>query len=203
VTALITTALVSLPTPAGAAHVTSAAGTITYEAEGEEANSLRISTDGSNYVFVDSGAPVVVGFGACQVNVCPVAGVAEIRIVLADGNDGLTIGDSVSTLAPAPGLPRIVAEGGAGADLLTGGAGPEFLSGGAGDDLVRGGGGNDQLDYPAIDLRADQTLGSDTLDGGPGDDELNGGPARKQQEPTPSLGETEPTRPTSARGHRA
>jgi Ca2+-binding RTX toxin-like protein len=185
---VITVALATLPTPAGAARVTSAAGTIKYEAEAGEANTLRISSDGSNYVFVDSGAPVLLGFGACQGNGCPVVGVAEIRIALADGSDQLTIDDSVSALAPAPGLPRIVAEGGASADLLTGGAGPEVLSGGAGDDRVRGGGGNDHLDYPAIDPRADQTLGSDTLDGGPGDDELNGGPTREQQESDTLIG---------------
>lgn len=187
-TALGTIALATLPTPAGAAHVTSAAGTIRYEAEGGEANNLRISSDGTNYVFVDSGAPVLLGFGACQGNVCPVTGIGQIRITLDDGNDHLTIDDSVSSLAPAPGVPRIVADGGTGADVLTGGAGREELAGGPDNDTLSGGGGDDRLEFSDAYPPEDQSAGRDTLDGGPGDDQLNGGPARQQQEPDMLIG---------------
>jgi Ca2+-binding RTX toxin-like protein len=181
-------ALAALAAPAGAAQVSSSGGVITYAAEGGEANNLTISSNGASYIFVDSGAPILLGLDSCTGNVCPVAGVFEIRITLIDGGDQLTIGPSVAAAAPAPGVPRILAEGGPGDDTLTGGDGPESLCGGPGNDILNGGGGNDRLDFPCIDGQTDQSPGGDILNGGAGDDQLNGGPAGAPLESDKFLG---------------
>lgn len=167
----------TLVATADASSVMKSAGVIVYLAGDGEANSLTISLQGTNYVFVESSGVDI--DGRCETitsspnAVCGASGVSEIDIFLQDVNDSLTINDSVAV----PGQPRIVAEGGTGNDMLTGGAGPESLCGGPGNDTLNGGGGNDRLDFPCVDPQVDQTLGADELHGGPGDDQLNGGPA--------------------------
>ena len=61
---------------------------------------------------------------------------------------------------------KIIADGGAGNDILTGGAGDDILNGDAGMDTLTGGAGADILTGG---------LGMDTLNGGSGNDELYGG----------------------------
>lgn len=207
--ALITATLATLPAPAVAATVSAepVAGTgvrIKYEAEIRELNDLTvtISSDGSHYVFVDSGRqgsnPVRVNSdGACEGTVtdldpdraqCPVGNVSEIQILLYDNIDHLTIAPSVHDFAPASGEPRIEVDGGRGDDILTGGVGAESLTGGPGEDMLNGGGGDDRLDFEGLDPTQDPTAGIDRLDGGEGNDQLNGGPARVPQEPDILIG---------------
>jgi Ca2+-binding RTX toxin-like protein len=182
---LVTAALAVLPARAGAATVlaegipTTGGFLITYVAEDNEGNVLTISKSGTAYVFRDTGSASVVGMDGCstggdpQQATCTVTPVDEIRVLLYDGADHLTIDKSVA----APGQPRIVAEGGPGNDTLAGGDGPESLCGGPGNDTLNGGGGNDRLDFPCVNPQTDQTPGGDILNGGAGDDQLNGGPA--------------------------
>jgi Ca2+-binding RTX toxin-like protein len=170
--------LAILAAPAGAASVSKLGlSTIVYEAAPTEVNDLTVSRVGANYQFTEAGSVTV--FGLCEVPsigssaLCGAAGVTQIRILLDDGGDQMTIDPSVA----AAGQPTILAEGGTGDDTLNGGDGPESLCGGPGDDTLNGGGGNDRLDFPCVDPAVDQTSGADTLSGGPGDDQLNGGPA--------------------------
>jgi Ca2+-binding RTX toxin-like protein len=141
---------------------------------------LTVSKEGSNYVFLDSGARLVAGVFPCQDNVndptphtpraqCPDNGVEVIQIFLNNGNDQLKIEDTASKPGPAPGTPRIVAMGGDGMDSLLGGAGPERLEGGPGDDMPFDGGG----DLPWVGV--DGGGGDDELIGGTGKDLLRGG----------------------------
>jgi Ca2+-binding RTX toxin-like protein len=167
----------TLVATADASSVMKNAGVIVYLAGDGEANSLTVSLQGTNYLFVESSGVDI--DGRCETitsgpsAVCGASGVSEIDIFLQDVNDSLTIKDSVAV----PGQPRVVAEGGAGNDMLTGGAGPESLCGGPGNDTLNGGGGNDRLDFPCVNPQTDQTPGGDILNGGAGDDQLNGGPA--------------------------
>jgi len=185
---LVAASLVVFASPATAAQLHNSGGVLSYQAEAGEMNDLRVSSDGSNYVFVDPGAPLILPFDNCTDNTCPMSGVREIRITLQSLNDQLTIDSSVAASAPTP-APRILAEGGSGDDTLTGGELPESLCGGPGTDMLNGGAGNDRLDFPCIDGVTDQTPGADTLNGGPGDDQLNGGPPGSLEADTLSGGD--------------
>jgi Ca2+-binding RTX toxin-like protein len=174
--AAVTLALATFAAPAEASTLSKTGSTIVYNASSPEANVLTVSRLGTDYVFAESAVTIdeLCEDGNSATNVrCGAAGVTEIRILLQDNGDHLTIDDSVA----AAGQPRILAEGGDGPDELTGGAGPESLCGGPGVDTLNGGGGNDRLDFPCIDSQGDQTPGADTLNGDAGDDQLNGGPA--------------------------
>lgn len=79
----------------------------------------------------------------------------------------------------APGGGGIVADGGAGDDLIL--LSPQIdtdaeLYGGAGNDLIRGGGGDDRIDGEGGDDWLFGGHGNDRLYGGPGNDWLFGGP---------------------------
>jgi Ca2+-binding RTX toxin-like protein len=176
---------------------------IAYVGTGSEVNSLLVSKVPGSYVFHDTAG--VSSIGSCSdapnESSCSDVGVVEIRISLTAGDDDLTIDPSASPAVPAPGAPRIIAFGGAGADTVAGGLGPETLdggddndpmvdggggddevTGGPGNDTVEGGDGNDRLDFPGADPLEDQSAGIDMLDGGAGNDQLNGGPPRSPQE---------------------
>jgi Ca2+-binding RTX toxin-like protein len=173
--AVVTLALATFAGTAGAATLSKDGSAMIYNASGGEANDLTVSWDGTDYVFAESSLNIVESCedGAINTTVrCGPAGVTEIRILLQDDNDHLTIANSVA----AAGSRRILAEGGDGTDTLSGGAAPESLCGGPGNDTLNGGGGNDRLDFPCVDPQEDQTAGGDTLNGDAGDDQLNGGP---------------------------
>jgi Ca2+-binding RTX toxin-like protein len=196
---------VMFPQPATAAGVVRDGTTITYSAEGGEANKLTISFSDGHYLFeeaVDANGDGVFVSGTgtdpttrCTGVVgdphgaqCPADGVDRLQISLDDGNDELTIADSASPVAPAPGTPRIVADGGLGDDVLIGGAGPESLTGGPGNDRLEGRGGDDRLDFEGLDPTEDPAAGVDILNGGEGDDQLNGGAPRVPQEGNTLIG---------------
>jgi Ca2+-binding RTX toxin-like protein len=194
--AVLLVAFLTLPRSAGAATVELRAadtgGLMIRYLGGAGDNIVSVSRSDAYYIFQDS-AGVTGSAGMCedvdaQHAQCRADLVVEVDIFLMGGEDHLTIDNSVSDLAPAPGVPRIVAEGGDGADTLQGGAGTEYLSGGLGDDTLLGGGGNDRLDFSVLDPEDDQTPGTDSLNGEGGDDILNGGPERPQQEPDTLMG---------------
>src|SRR6266545_5134530 len=131
--ALLTVTLATFPQAARASLVSFIApGTIRYAADAGETNVLTVSREGTTYVFEETGLSPVVIDGRCgaatsgQRAECDATGVTEIRILLYDGDDHLTIDGSVAVAAQ----PRILAEGGDGMDTLTGGDGPESLCGG-------------------------------------------------------------------------
>lgn len=91
--------------------------------------------------------------------------VNSIHVVMADGNDQVTIGGSGQGWcwsARAISIPSIV-QGGAGHDFLVGGQGHDVLVGGEGKDVLWGRNGNDVIIGGS---------GKDSLDGGDGDDVL-------------------------------
>ncbi|MDQ8046051.1 MAG: calcium-binding protein [Patulibacter sp.] len=87
---------------------------------------------------------------------CPTASLASVNVTGGDGDDHVTLRGTVV----------LVADGGAGDDVLRGGDGNDHLVGGAGSDELAGRNGND-------DLRGGD--GADTLIGSAGDDDLQGG----------------------------
>ncbi|MDW5595810.1 calcium-binding protein [Conexibacter stalactiti] len=111
------------------------------------------------------------GFGAFSD--CPYAGITEVRLEGADGDDELDISwDELPTTI------RYVFDGGPGRDDLEGPTWPVFgmtLLGGDGDDDIRGGQGDDQLDGGAGNDLVDGNDGNDGVFGGEGDDTVSGG----------------------------
>ncbi|HST38244.1 MAG TPA: calcium-binding protein [Conexibacter sp.] len=104
---------------------------------------------------------------------CTYAGITEVRLEGADGDDELDISwDELPTTI------SYVMDGGPGRDDLEGPTWPVFgmtLLGGEGDDDVYGGQGDDQLDGgPGNDL-VDGNDGNDVVLGGEGDDTVSGG----------------------------
>src|SRR6185369_6660904 len=76
---------------------------------------------------------------------------AEVVIKNFDPTDvihiaGLGGDDVIDASALGTNAPKIILDGGEGADVLLGGAGDDTLLGGAGDDVLKGGGGNDVID---------------------------------------------------------
>jgi Ca2+-binding RTX toxin-like protein len=166
---------------------------------------VSISKSGDMYVFDE--ADITAGDGCTGEGPgtnradCSADDVERVTIWLEGGDDVLTIAESASPPGPAPGMPRIAAFGGEGADTLNGSQGPESLAGedggdtvvdggggddevtgGPGNDTVKGGDGNDRLDFNGTDEQQNQSAGSDTLDGGSGDDQLYAGPSGGQQD---------------------
>jgi Ca2+-binding RTX toxin-like protein len=143
---------------------------ISYQADVNEANDLRISRDDLGYRIEDSGASIDVA-GTCARPVptdihiarCPSNGVQVVTISLGNQKDGLSIDDSaIPPEPPPPGEEFPVhISGDDGNDELTGTGGSDFFDGGPGDDTIVAGAGNDFVAGSA---------GADSLDGGPGDD---------------------------------
>lgn len=103
--------------------------------------------------------------GDYQANRIDASLVTSIHVVVADGNDKVTIGGvghGWCWSAPAVSIPSIV-QGGAGHDFLVGGHGHDVLVGGNGNDVLWGRNGDDVIIGGS---------GKDSLDGGDGDDLL-------------------------------
>jgi Ca2+-binding RTX toxin-like protein len=118
------------------------------------ADDVRVrGTSGDDVVQVEgSGAQQAVIGLAARVSVVGAELGADDRLLL-DTLSGDDVVEGSTLSAPA----ALVADGGAGNDVLIGGGGDDVLSGGAGDDVLIGG------------------LGQDVLDGGAGDNVLLGG----------------------------
>ncbi|MDA0174111.1 hypothetical protein OJ998_33725 [Solirubrobacter taibaiensis] len=82
-------------------------------------------------------------------------------------------GSGPDVIRAAPGF-RLVAEAGAGDDVLEGGVTNDSLDGGPGNDLLRSGGGFDDLSGEDGDDRLEGGPGKDSLSGGAGNDVLEG-----------------------------
>jgi Ca2+-binding RTX toxin-like protein len=106
------------------------------------------ATNGDDVVLVvgDAGSVQVLGLAA-TVNITGFEA-ANDRIVI----NGLGGADIIEASGLGAGSIQLVADGGAGDDVIIGGAGNDVLLGGLGDDVLLGGGG------------------TDVIDGGPGDD---------------------------------
>ena len=105
---------------------------------------------------------------AALVAVSPAEPRDKLSIQALDGEDSVD-----TTGVPAIGV-RILADGGAGDDVLLCGAGDDVLLGGAGADVAFAGGGDDVALGGAGDDVLRGEAGDDVLDGGPDDDVLLG-----------------------------
>jgi PKD repeat protein len=127
-----------------------------------------VGTQQSDIVFVDriegDQFLVVADFlhEASRSRSVDAAGINQIEIYLADGNDLAVVSDNVDTSA--------LIDGGAGNDLIQGGRGDDVLLGGDGHDLLSGNSGRDLLvgglgvDYLLGNLADDVVIGGTTND---------------------------------------
>ena len=116
-------------------------------------NTIVTSRDAAGKLLVNGGAVAVQGGTAT------VANTSLIQVFGQDGNDTISLDESLGA------LPRANLFGGAGNDVLTGGSGADMLFGQSGNDTLLGKGGNDLLFGGA---------GNDILTGGDADDQMFG-----------------------------
>jgi Ca2+-binding RTX toxin-like protein len=138
-------------------------GVLTFTAANGKTNTLTISMTDTSYVLRDPGDPITVGAGCFYLRTtvfCNKPGITRIRVVLADGDDSVSVVASVPTTL----------EGGSGNDSIRGGSADSILLGGDGNDVLYGNNGNDTLDGgDGIDIFYDRQ-GTNTILGGPGAD---------------------------------
>ena len=158
---------VAAPTAAAQAATVDvdAFGALVYTASPGEQNRVQITlgADAEAMTVTDPAVAVVPGAACAPVDehrvTCTTAtGAAptRARAALGDGDDEATFSDPGGTITP------LVADGGAGDDVLTGDAGTDVLTGGPGHDTLRGGDGRDVL------IDGGTPGESDTFEGGEG-----------------------------------
>jgi Ca2+-binding RTX toxin-like protein len=182
-------ALLAMPGAASAANADKVAGgVLEITAGGGEVNSMTVALTGDGYTIADSAGMTdsdpECGPDQSDPNAvdCTTAGVTSLRIVLGDGNDGVTLnlatpvtmigGTGNDTLLGGSGPDTLIAENAAG-DTSTG---SNVLEGRGGDDVMEGGGGGDSMDGGDGNDQVDAGGGNDTVLGQAGDDELDPGP---------------------------
>jgi len=149
------------------------------------ANSIIISRDAAQTIFINGGAVSITGGPATVPNtdLIEVFGLDLNDVITLDqtngslpaadlfggnGNDTLTGGSNADTLNGDAGIDILLGQGGT--DELFGGADGDFLTGGDANDVMNGEDGNDRMTWnPGDD--------NDVMEGGPGSDvaEVNGG----------------------------
>ena len=148
-------------------------GRDTFNAQGANLGTIRISFDGGNGGDVINGSlaneTIIGGDGNDTIN----GGGGDDSVLGGAGDDSLTGGDGDDTLEGGTGVDQLFGGlgndsllGGTNNDVLDGEEGDDILSGDAGNDTLRGGDGNDSLSGVA---------GNDVLNGGIGNDLLSGG----------------------------
>ena len=149
----LTLALAVAPT-AGAVTTAHVVGNVLYiDPSGNEINGISSQPFGGNEEVSDLMTPLVTAGAGCTQSgsrkaVCVLEPIGSIVASVGDGDDSLSIGDTV-----LPGK-------------LNGGTGNDHVFGGRVDDIVDGDEGDDTLNG---------YLGDDLLDGGPGADSIDGG----------------------------
>jgi Ca2+-binding RTX toxin-like protein len=140
--------------------------TVQFTAAAGETNNVTVARSATLYTVTDPGSTITPTAPCVTVNAntatCPVAGVIDVNVALADGNDQAIVDATVTGVA-------VTLQGGDGNDSLTGIPGRDVLQGGPGNDTLSGLGGDDQLTGGS---------GDDTLAGGDGDDSLAAGTGR-------------------------
>ena len=145
-----------------------------YEAAPGEPNDLVISRGQGLYTFDDPGVAIAPTAPCTPVDAdtatCPVGGIVNLNVDLADINDSATVSATVTDVS-------IILRGGSGDDVLTGGPSTDdqLLGDAGGDDLFGFGGDDDFVDGEGDDT-GDGGPGRDSFGTGPGDDRASGGP---------------------------
>ncbi len=126
------------------------------------ADTIALSVSGSNIKVSQNGlSPVQF----------PSSSVHKISISTHDGNDTVTISNSITKPATiSGGKGNDTLTGGGGNDSLDGGDNNDVLNGGSGNDTIRGGSGVDALFGDDGNDDLDGQSGSDFMDGGSGND---------------------------------
>jgi Ca2+-binding RTX toxin-like protein len=172
--ALAALLLLALPAAAQAGTAYRDATTVYFVANGGEANDLRVTLEGGNYVLHDAGADMTaLPAGGCSATGdpkrvhCPAAGVA--RLYLETEN----LADHVDVSAPTAAWIELGPDG----DRAEGSPLRDTLVGGAGNDTLAGRGGNDDV-YGEDHITNSAMTGVNQLSGGAGNDLVRGGRGR-------------------------
>ncbi|MFT4036506.1 MAG: calcium-binding protein, partial [Patulibacter sp.] len=169
-------ALLGVAPSASAATASLRDGVLRVEASPSEALDVSVEPGDLGTVDVELGVAVAAPAGCSadlDVLVCPAAGLSRIEFAFGDGDDQLGVRGAVAVVADG-GAGDDVLRGGDGADQLDGGNGDDRLDGGAGDDVLDGGDGDDVMRGGDGDDRLAEGAGDGVLDGGAGDDTLDG-----------------------------
>jgi Ca2+-binding RTX toxin-like protein len=195
IAALGAAALTVFGISAGAASAATLSGSnfsINFDGVAGEVHTLTIDRTATAFRFTDAAGITITtpgGSNTCtaagNVGTCPIAEVNDIRAIVEEQNDTITVSQSVGPVgfilvaggngndvlnsqAPSDtqmnGDPDFLAT--PGNDTLIGGPGEETMIGGPGNDTMTGGPGNDRLIIEE---------GNDVLNAGPGDDLMDGG----------------------------
>jgi Ca2+-binding RTX toxin-like protein len=165
--------------PAGAAVVRVANGTLAYNAAQGEVNLVDVAEVNGKYRVSDSQSRLRAGRGCRQVDPryvqCDSAAVTRLTVATFDRSDSV---DLSAVDGPPEGdvtVPAVVVLG-TGSDSVVGGQAGDLIFGDEGADDITGGLGDDRLVGGADADRVSGGDGSDQLWGKSGDDELAGGP---------------------------
>jgi Ca2+-binding RTX toxin-like protein len=130
-----------------------------------------IGTAGDDTIVISqSSGQILVNNGAIPITggIPTVANTTLVKVFGLDGNDTLTMDQSIGAVPPAQlfgGVGDDILTGGSGDDLLDGGPGNDLLNGRRGNDVLLGGEGDDEFVWNPGD-------GSDTIEGQGGTDKL-------------------------------
>lgn len=179
--AVASTALFAAPAEAASAGAAKVVGssTVQFNALTGKTNGLVITISGRT-ITLDDKVAIKAGKGCkavrhdkTKVKCTTKKKVKQLRVALGDKNDTVTNKTSVPMLADG-GAGNDILNGGSGKDQLQGGAGNDRLYGKAGNDILIGGNGNDLLSGAAGDDKADAGWGDDAVYGDAGNDTLFG-----------------------------
>jgi hypothetical protein len=106
-------------------------------------NRVVVSSEPEGLRFADQSVDLQPGPGCAAqppstMVVCEPAGIADVRLDVGDGDDGVTVESGVTV--------PVLLSGGPGNDRLRGGSGPDVLNGGPGADEFYAEGGNDRIE---------------------------------------------------------
>jgi Ca2+-binding RTX toxin-like protein len=152
-------AVLVFPGAASAGTASVLRNVLRFHAATGEANTIAIVASGSDFLIVDTGAPVTPGVGCAartaSVVECDGAGVERLFVSLGDGADEVANSTAlVAVLRGGDGNDRLL--GGFAGNELHGEAGDDVLEGGPGDDLVVGGVGADEIHGDPIGMDPDR-----------------------------------------------
>jgi Ca2+-binding RTX toxin-like protein len=152
-------AVLVFPGAASAGTASVLRNVLRFHAATGEANTVAVVASGSDFLIVDTGAPVTPGVGCtartASVVECDGAGVERLFVSLGDGADEVANSTAlVAVLRGGDGNDRLL--GGFVGNELHGEAGDDVLEGGPGDDLVVGGIGADEIHGDPIGMDPDR-----------------------------------------------
>ena len=133
-------------------------------------------TSGADTIQVSGTATTIsTRIGAAAARTYPRSLVTGVIVQAGAGNDTVSVGNGLSSIAVYGDSGDDTLTDGDGANAIIGGGGRDKLNGGAGNDRLVGGSGNDRIFGEGGRDRLYGDAGNDYLDGGSHDDRLEGG----------------------------